>query len=180
LVKAGRALRDAQVAGLKGGKADIRASIDAHRQALGAATKEAERLAAASGVRVDQNVLAQMLEAVSLATKLPEPPGRFTVALAPAGFEALAGVPIVAAPATPADTRQQEAVRDKRADAIAREKARQAAREAERRAAAVREAERAVEKARAAEVRARDAWEEAKLTLEEAEQRLKRQRDTQD
>lgn len=157
LVKSGAALRAAQIAGLKRGSADVRRQSDAHRQALVDAVRSAEQLARAAGVHPDPNALTQMLEAVSLATKVSEPPGRFTTALKPAGFEALAGVP----------------VKPVREAAQPKERKRQGPSPAERRhMAALKKAERNVERARAREARARAAWERAKNLREVAERNL--------
>ena len=92
LMKSGEKLRAAQIAALEGRAADVRAASDAHRRAVGDAVAEAERLAAPAGAKPGADVLARTFESLSLATGEPEPPGRLTGALQPAGFEALTGI----------------------------------------------------------------------------------------
>jgi hypothetical protein len=126
-----------------------------------------------------------MLEAISLTESTPEPAGRFTKPLQPAGFEALAGIPIKALPARKAHTESQgaplSAVQTKGSSPEAR-------RAEERRAAAEREraadAERALKKAQAtwerakfAEERARKAWQRAKAEADAAEKELDKLRE---
>src|SRR5689334_12386328 len=92
LMKAGDALRRAQIAALTGKSADLRDASAAHRRALGEAVKEAERLASAAGSHPAPDALMRTFEALSLAKEPPTAPGRLADALQPAGFEALAGV----------------------------------------------------------------------------------------
>jgi hypothetical protein len=92
LLKAGERLRKAQIEALEGKSADVRGASDAHRRAIADAVGEAERLAAAAGSKPAPDVLTRTFEALSLAPEPPETPGRFTEALAPAGFEALVGI----------------------------------------------------------------------------------------
>ena len=92
LMKSGEKLRAAQIAALEGRAADVRAASDAHRRAVGDAVAEAERLAAPAGAKPGADALARTFESLSLATGEPEPPGRLTDALQPAGFEALTGI----------------------------------------------------------------------------------------
>ena len=92
LMKSGERLRKAQIAALEGRSADVRAASEAHRHATAEVVAEAERLAAPAGSKPGADALARTFEALSLATERPESPGRFTQALQPAGFEALAGV----------------------------------------------------------------------------------------
>jgi hypothetical protein len=96
LLETGEALRTAQIGALKGKRNDVRAASDAHRAALAAAVAEAARIAEAGGARPGAEALSRMLEALSLAPTRPEPPGRLTEVLQPAGFEALLGVTPVA------------------------------------------------------------------------------------
>src|SRR5262249_2237387 len=129
--------------------------------------------------------LTRTLEALSLAIEPPEPHGRLTHVLEPAGFEALTGV----TPAAKAAARAPEKERAGRGAAGDREEARRASeakaaarpgREAERLAArqareqqeAASKARAALERARAAEIRARVAWERATQDVEAAERRL--------
>jgi hypothetical protein len=92
LMKSGERLRTAQIAALEGRDADVRAATETHRRAIADAVREAERLAATAGSKPSPDALARSFEALSLATGSPEPPGRLTQPLQPAGFEALAGV----------------------------------------------------------------------------------------
>jgi hypothetical protein len=92
LLKAGDRLRKAQIAALEGKPAEVRAAADAHRRAIADAVGEAERLARAAGSTPAPDTLTRTFEALSLAPEQPGTPGRFTEALAPAGFEALAGI----------------------------------------------------------------------------------------
>jgi hypothetical protein len=134
-----------------------------------------------------------MFEALSLAEQLPEPAGRFTKPMQPAGFEALAGVPIkaptrpppshLAVVPAPKEGAVHSASRVHAAQIAARERAAaERAREeadAERaRLEAIRQAETAVNQAKADEAQARKAWEKAKDRLDEAERELKRRGET--
>jgi hypothetical protein len=92
LLEAGERLRKAQIAALEGKSADVRGASDAHRRAIADAVGEAERRAGAAGSKPAPDVLTRTFEALSLAPEPPETPGRFTEALAPAGFEALVGI----------------------------------------------------------------------------------------
>ena len=99
LVRAGEKVRAAQIAALKGRAADLPAATTAHRQAVSDAVAAATKAVSGGGHEVPADGLARMLEAVSLTESTPEPPGRFTKPLQPAGFEALAGIPIKPQPA---------------------------------------------------------------------------------
>jgi len=175
LAASGEKLRDAQTAALKGKASDVRKATEAHRKAMGEAVAEALRLASGAGVQPSADELTRTFEAVSLARDRAEQPGRLTKALRPAGFEALAGVPVkalpradsavprpastpylVAKPAPVAPKREVEDRRKKEAEERSRKKA------AER-------AGQAVARARAAEARARAGWERAKQALAAAE-----------
>src|SRR5262245_38720706 len=92
LLKSGERVRQSQIAALEGRKADLREASDAHRRAVADAVKEAQRLAAAAGSQPGADALMRTFEALSLASEPPEPPGRLTKELQPAGFEALTGV----------------------------------------------------------------------------------------
>src|SRR5262249_31312778 len=72
--------------------ADVHAATDAHRRALADASRRALALAGTAGVHPNPDELTRTLEALSLAPDPPEPPGRLTHPLQPAGFEALAGI----------------------------------------------------------------------------------------
>jgi len=96
--KSGEKLRSAQLAALKTTNRgdDVRKAGDAHREALRQAVATALKLAQQAGVHPNADTLTQTFEALSLATSLPDAPGRLTSPLQPAGFEALAGVSIPA------------------------------------------------------------------------------------
>ena len=94
LLKSGEKLRAAQLGALKGGKADVRAATEAHRQAVTDAARAIERVTAQSGFAPPADQLMRALEALSLMSAPPSPAGRLTDAPQPAGFEALTGVPI--------------------------------------------------------------------------------------
>src|SRR5690349_8330086 len=95
-MKAGQALRTAQIATLKGKKADVRAATEAHRKAIAAAVHRAVQLASEAGLNPNTDQLARMFEALSLAATPPSNPGRFVEVVAPSGFDALTGVTPVA------------------------------------------------------------------------------------
>jgi hypothetical protein len=101
LVKAGDQLRKAQIAALEGKKADVRAATEAHRQAVADAVQKAERIAAADDVHPAADALMRTFEAISLRPDAAEQPGRLTKPLQPSGFEALAGIKVVAKASPP-------------------------------------------------------------------------------
>jgi hypothetical protein len=169
LLSSGEKLRTAQINALKGRSTDVRRASEAHRKAIAEAAAEAQRLASAAGARLNANDLTKTLEAVSLAGDLAEQPGRLTKALQPAGFEALAGVPVRAVP------RSMIAPPAKAPPAVVAgpdpaERKREA--EGRRRKRAIAQAEQVVARARAAEARARAAWERTKQALAAAESKL--------
>jgi hypothetical protein len=204
LVKSER-LREAQIGALEGRRSDVRAATDAHRKAMGAAVKEAERLAAAGGSRPAPDALMRTFEALSLMREPPDPPGRLTEALQPAGFEALAGVPVQHLPpsgtaaaqghdaAREADGSSAAGVQQKahvhaepggHADARTRRAREREEREARQRElaaakehdAAVKKAEAALAHAQGAETMAREALERAAGAVASAAANLKRLR----
>jgi hypothetical protein len=105
LLRTGRALRAAQLAALKGQSADIHQATAAHRGALADAVSTARQLATGAGSAPDADALSRMLDAVSVSPDQPDHAGRWTEAIRPAGFEALAGI----APA--AQSRPMQSVR---------------------------------------------------------------------
>ena len=185
LVSSGEKLRAAQIQALKGRPADVRRATDAHRNAVADAVTEALRLASAAGAHPGADELTKTLEAVSLARDLPEQPGRLTKLLRPAGFEALAGVPVKAVRRTAAvssPTRQTHALQshvrlDRRSlgeggrPDLARLKSTERQREADdrRRKQAIERATAIAARAKAEETRARTAWERSKQALAAAE-----------
>jgi len=108
LLTSGAKLRKAQIDALEGRRADVRAAGDAHRTAIAHAVKEATRLASAAGVHPATDVLTRTIETLSLMPEPPDPPGRLTEALQPAGFEALAGIPVRAKAPGPTATETHE------------------------------------------------------------------------
>jgi hypothetical protein len=172
VMAAGRALRAAQIATLKGRAADLRAATTEHRAAVADAIATATQLAAQAGVHPAAEPLSRMIEALSLAPEPPDGPGRFTELLQPAGYEALAGVTPAARPRTAepeeprhatgrrsaapahehADKKKPDtATRAELAEARRRAEAEAAARKAAQ--AALHAAQRRLERARAAEAR---------------------------
>jgi hypothetical protein len=181
LLKSGAALRSAQIAALGGRSADVRGAGETHRAAIAAAVKEARRLAADSGAKPDADALARTFEALSLATKEPEPAGRLTKPLTPAGFEALAGVAVK----TPARPQAQEARqhqreiagdgKEKQREREKHEREKEKKDEADRRRRAeIRDAQASLAQARQAEASARADWERRKQDLETARKTLDR------
>ena len=174
LRKSGERLRAAQLAALKGRSADLRGATEAHRQAIAEAAAQAVRIAQTAAVHPGADELTRTLEALSLAPDMPEPPGRLTRPLRPAGFEALTGVTPVAVPAQKApqrEKREQEGQK-RQEDEKRREEA-----EARRAAAELAKAEAVLDRAQAAETRARFAWERAKRDVESAERAIARTRE---
>jgi hypothetical protein len=190
LAKSGEKLRAMQIAALSGRHADVQGATSAHRKAVAEAVAIATKLAAAAGVDPAPDALGRMLEAISLSEDPPEPPGRFTRLLQPAGFEALAGVTInpfarAAQEAAPARARstppaasakgprpltKAEEARARR-EAEARETRERA--DAERRwRAEVEKAEGEVARAKAVEEGAREEWARTKKRLDAAETAL--------
>jgi len=198
LIKCGAALREAQIAALKGRDTDVRHAAQAHRLALAEAVRRARELASAARLNPDGDDLARMLETLSL---MPSPPaaGRLTALVHPSGFEALAGVQ----PAEPAGRTRTAGLLSDTSTAVSgdlsrssRETARDKARrlEAERADAKrleaqrleverfegerrrlegdVRRAEEALAEARAAEVQARGALDRAMEARRSAETTL--------
>jgi hypothetical protein len=161
LLAAGEALREAQIAALGGKAAKVSKVAEAHRAALAAAVRETVRLAAASDAHPNADEVGRTLESLSLAAERPSPPGRLTEALAPAGFEALAGMKLAAPPATPKASARAE--REKEAAVEARR------RELQREIAA---AQRDLGRAQEAETSARERLERATEERRRAETAL--------
>jgi hypothetical protein len=155
LMRRGRALRDTQIAALKGRAADVRAATDAHRAAIREAVHEAAKIASQSGVHADAEHVGRMLEAISLAAVPPEDQGRFTRVIEPSGFEALTGVTPAARP---------HPAKANTAAAEEREK-----REQRQRETAIKAATRALDRARERASAARAALQRAEAEVAEAE-----------
>ncbi|MBZ5557041.1 MAG: hypothetical protein LAO77_07160 [Acidobacteriia bacterium] len=96
VLESGEKLRKAQIGALEGRAADVRAASDAHRRAIADAVREAEQLMKGTGVGKNPSdsrpLLTRVFEALSLTPTPPEPHGRLTAELQPAGLEALAGI----------------------------------------------------------------------------------------
>ncbi len=191
LAKSGEKLRAAQIAALNGRSAGVQAATAAHRKAVADAVAIATKLASAADVQPAADALGRMLEAVSLNEKPPEPLGRFTRLLQPAGFEALEGISISAfaraaeegapraqreAPAAPTGKKGPRPLTKTEEARIRRELEARAQREraeAERRwRADVEKAEAEVARATAVEEGAREQWERAKKRVGAAEETL--------
>jgi hypothetical protein len=190
LLRAGVELRAAQLAALQGRDKNVRPRSDAHRKALSEAVAEATRLAAEQGVRAGSDELTRMFEAVSLVPEHPERPGRLTEAHRLTGFEGLQGMTpaprgagTTSSPTKSAEPKQSPAktpTADRQALAEAARKARddrreqvRLARDQRRQKAAIASAERAVELARTAEMKARGNLDRAQRTLGAAEAALR-------
>jgi hypothetical protein len=191
LAKSGEKLRAAQIAALGGRSVDVQGATAAHRKAVAEAVAIATKFASAADVQPAADALGRMLEAVSLNENPPEPPGRFTRLLQPAGFEALEGLSISAlarsadqapsgdereAPAAstgkkgPRPLTKAEETRIRR-EIEAREQRERV--EAERRwAADVEKAEAEVARAKAVEEGAREQWERARKRVGAADEAL--------
>lgn len=168
-MKAGHALRAAQIATLKGKKADVRAATDAHRKAIADAVHRAAQLASEADVNPNTDQLARMFEALSLAASPPPNQGRFTEVVAPSGFDALTGVtPVKRVHDAPAPTKSDSAADKRRLDQERREQ-----REAETQLkTATRDLERAQDRARSA----REALARADADVAAAEREVARAR----
>jgi hypothetical protein len=193
LLARGARLRKTQIDTLEGRHADLRAAAEAHRTAIGDAVKEAARLASARGAHPAPDALTRTIEALSLLSEAPDPPGRLTEPLEPAGFEALAGVPVREtresigehaasarhheSPAPSAPSKSGHAAR-RSADAEKRDREEARRREAAARAhaAAVTKAEAALARARSAATLAHEAAERADKSVAVAETELQRLR----
>ncbi len=183
LVQAGAALRNAQIAQLKGRTSDVRGAAASHRAALADAVQRVVAAARGEGVHVDADAITKTLEALSLGTANVTP-GRLTRPLQPAGFEALAGVKVAArAPGgagkksavAPTPDIEPRLIEREHADTARVDKRAEAARRAaeERQAALRRAAERDLERARREEARARHELAAAQKKLADAELRLR-------
>jgi hypothetical protein len=171
LMAAGESLRAAQIAALEGKAARLAKAADAHKTVLAAAVKEAVRIAGRDGSRPNADELSRTLEALSLSAERRSPPGRLTEAVAPAGFEALAGMSIAAPKAIHAASSETTAERRKKTNEDQEEKAAADARrrELERQ---IQSAERDLERAKSAEASARERLENAVAELRKVEDAL--------
>jgi hypothetical protein len=176
-MKAGQALREAQIATLKGKKADVRAATEAHRRAIAAAVREASQISSSAGVNPNAEQLARMFEAISLAAAAPEAPGRFTEIIEPSGFDALTGITpakrVHVEPAREAEADEEEAAPPSKSDRAAEkrriEEQRRQRHEAEEELKA---ATRDLERARTRAETARQALERAEAEVSAAEREV--------
>ena len=166
LMKAGAALRAAQIDALEGRGSRVAKATAAHREALSDATTRGLHLASQHDVQPSAEPLTRMLEALSLSPTPPPHPGRWTEIVQPSGFEALLGV-VPAAPPPP--TREKKGARGagSRPEPHKDDAARQAQREAAESAA-----EAALAQARERESRAKTVVAEARRQLADAESAL--------
>jgi hypothetical protein len=192
LVEASEDMRRTHKAVIEGKRGDLRGAGKVHEQALETALKSTLALLKDGGHPVTDSTRQQILNTLR-ALPSEEAPGRLTRALAPGGFELLAGVKpakaktgksaVAAAPAKTGPTKTgKDATADKKAakDKAARDAAERAVREADQRARraefesarAVRDAERAgkrVHEAQAAVETARESLADAERSLVLAE-----------
>lgn len=179
LMAAGKALRSAQIAALKGRSSDLRSATADHRSVLADAVAAATRIAGGAGAHPAADPLSRMLEALSVSPELPAAPGRFTDIVQPAGFEALAGItpaarlqPEEATPVRHPSGKATSSRSTARTDAAAerdREKAAAAAAERKAAEAAVADVRRALLQATATEERLSAQVERARQQLSRAE-----------
>jgi len=198
LLQSGAHLRKTQIAALHGKSGDVRDASEAHRRTIADAVREAERLAKDSGSQPNPDALMRTFEALSVASTPPEPHGRLTQPLQPAGFEALTGITPVAStpapraatesPAAPGHSRSEEPATPLQdagsvrlqPDRSAGERAREEAAEARRRAADEKKRQEAdrvrqakITAAEAAVSRARHAEAAARKVFERAQRDLR-------
>jgi len=164
LVDAANEMRQTHRAVIEGRKADLRSAGREHERALDAALKSTMTLLKEAGQPATDTTKHAVLNTLR-ALPSDEPPGRLTKALAPGGFEMLAGV----TPADPSQRKVQKPDRTKSATtagpgqgkAADAKTEREAARERERRAAAERAVRDAEQRARQAEFEAARAARDA-------------------
>jgi hypothetical protein len=174
-MKAGQSLRQAQIATLKGKKADVRAATDAHRRAIAAAVRQASQIASSAGLNPNAEQLARMFEAVSLAAAPSATIGRFTEVVEPSGFDALTGITPakrVHIPSEPESHDEKTAApskADRGAEQRRLEQERREQREAEER---LKTATRELERARTNAEAARQALDRAEADVAAAEQKV--------
>jgi hypothetical protein len=198
LQRSGTELRRAQVAALEGQPANVHAAVDDHRKAIASAVERAMQLSQAAGIHPSRDGLTRTFEALSLASRPPEAPGRLTRPLQPGGFEMLAGVeparrgspgrdvpPSTGAargdlkPRPPAVKGFRPAGPDaERRAAVERTRKLALAAATRRRSAAIARLEGAVHRAKAKAALTRRAWDRATDELAAAERRLIAMRDS--
>jgi hypothetical protein len=180
-LQSGQALRAAQVAALEGRTADVREATKAHRQAISEAVQRAVQLAGEAGITPNTEPLTRMFEALSLATTPPPHPGRFTEVLQPVAFEVFAGVTPVERTPPAAVHKAEKPARTPVRDLIAERKREQAVRaERLRLEAELKAATDVLSRAREAEGRARQALVRASADVREAEEAVEAARARRD
>lgn len=186
----GKALRAAQLAALKGQKADVRAAADAHRKAIGEAVGRAIELAATQHLKLEAEPVARMFDALSLAAEHPGTPGRLTEILQPQGFESLAGIAIAKGsgaalkavtakprPQASGSTGRESERRAQEAERKAADEERRAERARQQAEADVQKAERELERAKTLESAAKRDVERATFAVRRADDALKAARE---
>jgi hypothetical protein len=178
LQRSGAELRRAQVAALEGQSANVHAAVDVQRKAIAAAVERAMQLAQAAGIHPSRDGLTRTFEALSLASNLPEPPGRLTSPLQPGGFEMLAGVEPVRRGPPDRDLPRPASPDAEHLAAVERTRTRAVEAATRRRDAAIANLERAVHRAKEKAALARRAWDRATDELAAAERQLIAMRDS--
>jgi hypothetical protein len=180
LQQSGAELRRAQIAALEGGSGNVQAVASLHRQAVTSAVERAMQLAGAAHIQPSRDGLTRTFEALSLASRPPQPPGRLTHPLQPGGFEMLAGVQPATVAAHGSPTARGVKPASPRAEplaAVERARRRSAVAATKRHEATIAKLERAVHRTKTKAERARRAFERATHELEAAERRLIAMRD---
>jgi hypothetical protein len=173
LMKAGGAVRTAQIGALEGKNTDVRRATESHRKALAEAVERSIQLAAKHDASPGPEPLARTLEALST-SNVAFHPGRLTDSVQPAGFEALTGVTPHALPSRPTRVADRKAKGAAKPAPVVVDREAMKRAEAERKAkeARVAAAERTLERARAAVTEARRALTDAEEQVRSAESAL--------
>jgi hypothetical protein len=150
-MKSGQALRRTEIQAVAGKGGDVKRASDSHKRVLAEAVHEARKLAAGASLHPDIDVLSTMLEALSVASKGPDRPGRLTELVQPAGFEAFGALGV-----RPAETPTEKDAAREQAQAAAREQ--EAARQRKEAEHRVRAAEQTVEENRIPVCCSRSSW----------------------
>jgi hypothetical protein len=177
LVRAAGEMRRAHKSVIEGKRGDLRSAGREHELALEAAVKATHRILKNAGQPVSDTTRQAILNTLR-ALPAAEPPGRLTQALAPGGFEMLAGVALQ--PSAPAGRKSSASAPAARGRTGPATKGDRDADEAEREAAKLREQKAAAQRAvREADQRARQAEFEVARTRRDAtkaERRLEQAR----
>jgi DNA repair exonuclease SbcCD ATPase subunit len=164
----GERLRKAQASQLSGKAADVRETLDAHREALTALSKRAAEVLREAGHTAGPEMMRRVtrtLEAIASYGKVPDAPqpGRLTDDIDPPGFDVLASL-------APAEGRRAGASAPPRVLPFRNKSARQARTKKDEEE----ERERQIAEARAAVAEAEKTLREARRDAEQAEAALKR------